>query len=98
MSQRESVRIRSSSFFRYGVIGYEKPDLLVEVAVVDLDVARLVEHLRRRVVLRVHVGHGVDELRGREQRALLAVQELREDPAEHLDAETASFSLSVSFA
>ena len=62
-------------------------ELLVEVAGEHLDVAGLVHHLRRRVVLGVDPRHGLDDLRGADQRALLAVQELRERPVLRLDAE-----------
>ena len=62
-------------------------DLLVQVAVVDVDVARLVDDLGRAVELGVEVVHRIDELRGREQRALLAVEELRQRPRRRLDVE-----------
>ena len=62
-------------------------ELLVEVPGEHLDVAGLVHHLRRRVVLRVDPRHGLDDLRGADQRALLAVEELRERPVLALDAE-----------
>ena len=53
-------------------------ELLAEVAAEHLDVARLVHGLRAGVVLGVDPRHRADELRGDDQRALLAVQELRE--------------------
>src|SRR5215831_17103157 len=43
---------------------------------IGLDVARLVHHLGCGVKLRVEVGHGLDDLGGRDQRALLAMHEL----------------------
>ncbi len=55
-------------------------ELLVEQAGVGLDVPRLVHDLGRRVVLGVHLGHLLHDLGGADQRALLAVQELRELP------------------
>ena len=64
-------------------------ELLVEVAREHLDVARLVHHLRRRVVLGVDPRHGLDDARGAEQRALLAVHELREQRVLQLDADLA---------
>ena len=82
MSQRLSLRIMSSSVFEVRVERIAEAELRVDVAVVDLDVARLVDHLRRRVELAVESRHRVDQLRGREQRALLAVQELRQRPRE----------------
>ena len=51
-------------------------ELLVEVAGEHLDVARFVHHLRRGVVLRVDPRNGLDDARGAQQRALLAVHEL----------------------
>ena len=53
-------------------------ELLVQQALVGLDVARLVHHLGGGVELGVHVGHGADDLGGGDQRALLAVHELRD--------------------
>ena len=61
--------------------------LLVDVAVEDLDVAGFVHRLRRGVQLGVVPRHGLDDLGGAQQRALLAVQELRERPAPLVDAE-----------
>ena len=98
MSQRESVRIRSSSVFRFGLIGYACADLLVQVAAVDLDVARLVHHLGGAVELGLDPRHRVDDLRGREQRALLAVQELRQAASAMLPRGAAcAISAGVSF-
>ena len=54
--------------------------LRVEVAGEHLDVAGLVHHLRRRVVLGVDPRDGLDDLRGADQRALLAVHELGQRP------------------
>lgn len=59
-------------------------DLLAEVPVKDLDVTPLVDDLRRRVQLGAYVRHGVHELRGGEQRALLAMEELRLRPGRQL--------------
>jgi hypothetical protein len=56
------------------------PVELADVPAEDLDVARLVHRLRRDVELRLVVRHGGDELAGDHERALLAVEELREDP------------------
>ena len=53
-------------------------ELVGEVAAEDLDVARLVHGLRAGVVLGVDPRHRADELRGDDERALLAVEELRE--------------------
>ena len=61
--------------------------LLVEVPGEHLDVAGLVHHLRRRVVLGVDPRHRLDDLRGADERALLAVEELRQRPVLRLDAE-----------
>ena len=54
--------------------------LLVQVAAVDLDVARLVDDLGGGVELRVDVGHRLHDLGRADQRALLAVHELAEAP------------------
>ena len=62
-------------------------ELLVEVLGEHLDVAGLVHHLRRGVVLGVDPRHGLDDAGGAEQRALLAVHELRERPVLPLDRE-----------
>ena len=62
-------------------------ELLVDVAVEDLDVAGLVDDLRRGVQLGVVPRHGLDDLRRAQQRALLAVEELRQRPAALVDAE-----------
>ena len=62
-------------------------ELLVEVPREHLDVAGLVHHLRRRVVLGVDPRHGLDDARGAQQRALLAVHELREQRVLELDAD-----------
>ena len=61
--------------------------LLAQVLRVHLDVARLVGHLLRGVELRVDAWHGVDDLRGRQQGALLAVHELRQRPGHLLGAQ-----------
>ena len=62
-------------------------ELLVEVAGEHFDVAGLVHHLRGRVVLRVDPRHGLDDLRGAHQRALLAVEELAEHEVLLVDGE-----------
>ncbi|TMA31143.1 MAG: hypothetical protein E6J79_20510 [Deltaproteobacteria bacterium] len=53
-------------------------ELLGEVAVVDLDVARLVGHLVGGVELRLGPRDALHDLRRGQERALLAVEELRE--------------------
>ena len=68
-------------------------ELLVEVAGEHLDVARLVHHLRRRVVLGVDPRHGLDDARRAQQRALLAVHELREQRVLDLDRDLAPLLL-----
>ena len=55
-------------------------ELLVQQPRVRLDVARLVDHLGRGVELGVDVRHLLHDLGGADQRALLAVHELRELP------------------
>ena len=62
-------------------------ELLLQVAGEDLDVARLVDDLRRGVQLGVVPRHGLGDLRGAQQRALLAVQELGQRPPALVDAE-----------
>ena len=62
-------------------------ELLLDVAVEHLDVAGLVDDLGGRVELGVVPGHGLGDLGGAQQRALLAVEELRERPAALVDAE-----------
>ncbi len=62
-------------------------ELLVEVAGEDLDVAGLVDDLGAGVQLGVVPRHGLDDLGGAQQRALLAVHELAEAPVAALDAE-----------
>ena len=54
--------------------------LLAEVLRIDLHVTRFVHDLRGGVVLGVDPRHLLDDLRGADQRALLAVHELRQDP------------------
>ena len=87
MSQRLSARMSSSSRPQVRVDRVVTRELLVEVLGEHLDVAGLVHHLRRGVVLGVDPRHGLDDARGAEQRALLAVHELRERPVLALDAE-----------
>ena len=72
---------------------YWRAELLVEVAGEHLDVAGFVHHLRRRVVLGVDPRHGLDDARGAEQRALLAVHELRQQRVLELDADLAPLLL-----
>ena len=81
MSQRGSRMMSSSSVLRLGVHLVGEAELLGEVAVVDLDVARLVGDLVGGVELGLLPGHALHDLGRREQRALLAVQELREHEA-----------------
>jgi hypothetical protein len=59
-------------------------ELLLDETPVHLHVPRLVHHLGRSVLLRLVPGHGVDDLRGGEQRTLLAVEELAELPGDGL--------------
>ena len=66
---------------------YWLDELLVEVAGEHLDVAGLVHHLRRGVVLGVDPRDGLDDAGGAQQRALLAVEELREQRVLDLDAD-----------
>ena len=60
-------------------------ELLVEVPGEHLDVAGLVHHLGGGVVLGVDPRHGLDDLGGAQQRALLAVEELALGPHVGLD-------------
>jgi len=53
--------------------------------VVDLHVAGLVHHLARRVELGLLFGNRLNDLRGRQKRTLLAVQELREHEGIHVE-------------
>jgi hypothetical protein len=62
-------------------------ELGVEVLGEHLDVAGLVHHLGRGVVLGVDPRHRLDDLRRADQRTLLAVHELAEGPVVGLDAE-----------
>ena len=64
--------------------------LVVEVLGEHLDVAGLVHHLGRGVVLGVDPRHGLDDLGRAQQRALLAVHELRQRPVLALDRRTGS--------
>ena len=70
----------SSRRFSVGVIGIRQLELLVQQLRVGLDVPRLVHHLGGGVELGVDVRHLLHDLGGAHQRALLAVQELRELP------------------
>jgi hypothetical protein len=59
----------------------------VQQSTVGLDVASLVDHLRRGVELGVHHRDLLDDLRRAHERTLLAMQELRELPALEVPAE-----------
>ena len=87
MSQRLSSMMSSSSSLQVGVDRVVARQLGVEVLGEDLDVAGLVHHLGRRVVLGVDPRHGLDDLGRADQRALLAVHELAERPVLALDAD-----------
>ena len=87
MSQRLSATMSSSSIFEVRVDRVVPRQLRVEVAGEHLDVAGLVHHLRGGVVLGVDPRHRLHDLRGADERALLAVHELRERPVLRLDAE-----------
>ena len=88
MSQRESATMSSSSDSEVRVDRVGAAELLVEVAAEHLDVAGLVHHLGRRVVLGVDPRHRRGDLPGADQRALLAVEELRQHEVLHLDVRT----------
>src|SRR5206468_1709490 len=60
--------------------GERLAELLPDVALVGLDVARLVLDLRRGVELLVGARSAAHDLRGREERSPLAVEELAQDP------------------
>ena len=62
-------------------------ELLIEVAAEHLDVAGFVDDLGACVQLGVVPRHGLDDLRGADQRTLLAVQELAELPVEAMHTE-----------
>ena len=81
------MMIWSSRTRRCGLTGKRAPELLREVAVVDLDVARLVGHLVGGVPLGFFPGHALHDLGRREQRPLLAVQELRQHPGVDVEVE-----------
>jgi hypothetical protein len=70
-----------------------EPDLLVQVAVVDIDVAGLVDDLGRAVELGVEILDRVDELGGGQERALLAVEELRQGPRRGLEVDRGALAL-----
>jgi hypothetical protein len=55
------------------VHGIGKTDLVAEIARVDFDVARFVKHLRRGIEFRIEIRHGLHDLCGADERALLAV-------------------------
>ena len=73
------------------VDGVVTVELGVQVASEHLDVARLVHHLRRRVVLRIDPRGGDHDLAGAQQGALLAVEELAHPPVEGLHLELQPF-------
>ena len=87
MSHRLSLMMSSSSIRRCVLTWILAAELLVEVAGEDLDVAGLVDDLGAGVQLGVVPRHGLDDLGGADQRALLAVEELAEAPVAALDAE-----------
>jgi len=91
MSQRESPSASASS--QVLVDRVEQADLLGREPGEDLHVARLVHGLGGGVELRVDVGHRFDDPPGHGQRALLAVQELAEEPGRHVVAELVPFGL-----
>ena len=73
-------------------------ELGVEVLGEDLDVAGLVHHLGGGVVLGVDPRHGLDDLGGADQRALLAVHELAERSSSGTPCRAAVHSLSPQLA
>jgi hypothetical protein len=75
MSQRESAST-SSIKARKCVDRIRRRHLLVEIPPEDLDVARFVHHLCRRVVLRIDPRHGLDDASRAQERTLFAVEEL----------------------
>ena len=78
MSQRLSLSPVSSSDLSAGRDGIGELELLVQQARIGLDMPRLVHHLGRGVELAVEIGHGLHDLGGGDQRALLAMHELRD--------------------
>ena len=66
---------------------------LADVAAEDLGVTRFVHRLRGGVELGFVVGDGGDELSGDHQRALLAMEELAEDPGGVVGVERLAFAL-----
>jgi hypothetical protein len=64
----------------------DKPELLMQLAAVHLDVACLVDDLRCGIELRVHVRHRLDDLRRADERPLLAMHELAESPRFDMEA------------
>ena len=93
MSQRESRDDVVDQELERGVHRVVAVELRVEVPGEHLDVAGLVHHLRRRVVLGVDPRDGLDDLRGADERALLAVEELAHPPVERLDRELRPLAL-----
>src|SRR5690348_15561424 len=69
------------------VYGEYHLEFLMQQARVGLDVPRLVYDLGRRIELGVDVLHLLDDLRGADQRALLAMEELRDLPRLSVAAE-----------
>ena len=87
MSHRASPTMSSSSRPEVGVHRVVARELLVQVLREHLDVAGLVHDLRGGVVLGVDPRDGLDDLRRAEQRTLLTVHELRQEPVLVLDPE-----------
>ena len=87
MSQRESRHDVVEQQPQVGVHRVVAGELRVEVLREDLHVAGLVHHLRGGVVLGVDPGDGLDDFRRAQERALLAVHELGEQPVLVLHAE-----------
>ena len=77
MSHRESRRNLIEQRLKRRRDRIDDVEFFVQQALVDLDVARLIHHLGGGVELRLDIGHLLDDFRGADQRALLAVQKLR---------------------
>ncbi len=93
MSQRRSESVCSSRFFSDSGDGIGRLELLVDQPLVRLDVAGFVHDLGGGVELGVHVRHGVDDLGGGDQRALLAVHELADRMALQVEAQPVALLL-----
>jgi hypothetical protein len=87
MSQRASPSTSFRSRFSVRRDGVGELELVVQEPLVRLDVARLVHHLGGGVELGVDARHLLHDLGGADERALLAVQELRELPRLHVAAD-----------